>query len=84
MEDSIEKLKELSLLKVIFSAVSHVLNLLLLFTYCCKIVESDFKQPLITESLKFFNSLPLINPMLESIPPLRKRNLEDSHTLLLE
>jgi hypothetical protein len=71
-------------LEVIFSAVSHILNLFLLFAYCCKVIKSNFKQPLIAEFLELFDGLSLINLLLESDSPLGKRDLEDSHTLFLK
>jgi hypothetical protein len=71
-------------LEVIFSAVSHILNLFLLFAYCRKVIESYFKQPLIAEFLELFNGLSLINLLLESDSPLGKRDLEDSYTLFLK
>jgi hypothetical protein len=71
-------------LEVIFGAVSHILNLFLLFAYCCKVIKSYFKQPLIAEFLELFNGLSLINLLLESDSPLGKRDLEDSHTFFLK
>jgi hypothetical protein len=71
-------------LEVIFSAISHILDLFLLFAYCCKVIKSNFEQPLIAEFLVLFNRLSLINLLLESDSPLGKRDLEDSDTLFLK
>ena len=80
----VEKFEVFSLSEVIFGAISHILDLLSLFTYRSKVVESNFKQSLVSESGELFNRLSLIDFLLESYPPLCKRHLEYAHTFFLE
>ena len=73
----------LSLPEIVFGSIGHILNLFLLLANGRKVVKDNFNDSLISESRKFFNSLPLIHFLLESDPPLCEGNLKDMDTFFL-
>ena len=84
MKSCVHQFEIFAFSKIILGPHGHILNLLLLFTNCCKIAKHDLELPLFSESYEFHLSLSLIISGLISDSPLCKSSAEYIHAFFLK